>query len=144
MDNFDIDSSYNKETGEAIYTITDGVFNFVGRAKCHENDKDLGNELTGMQIAAMRACIKTIQYEREMAIVQVNTLKHCISTMSMSPRYNENSYEAKKIRRELYLAENDLKAIRDNLTAARQFLKKYIDDKDAAYKHIRKLRAKNN
>ena len=29
MDNFDIDSSYNKETGEAIYTITDGVFNFV-------------------------------------------------------------------------------------------------------------------
>ena len=40
MDNFDIDSFYNKETGEAIYTITDGVFNFVGRAKCHENDKE--------------------------------------------------------------------------------------------------------
>ena len=139
MDNFDIDSSYNKETGEAIYTITDGVFNFVGRAKCHENDKDLGNELTGMQIAAMRAYIKAIQYEREMAIVQVNTLKHCISTMSMSPRYNENSYEAKKIPRD-----HKNPKTQKQITAARQFLKKYIDDKDAAYKHIRKLRAKNN
>ena len=62
----------------------------------------------------------------------------------MSPRYNEKSYEAKKIRRELYLAENDLKSIRSNIAMARQALKKYIDDKDAAYKHIRKLRAKNN
>ena len=46
MDNFDIDSFYNKETGEAIYTITDGVFNFVGRAKCHENDKDFDGQYT--------------------------------------------------------------------------------------------------
>ena len=76
MDNFDIDSSYNKETGEAIYTITDGVFNFVGRAKCHENDKDLGNELTGMQIAAMRACIKTIQ---QITFNIINLLLSCQS-----------------------------------------------------------------
>ena len=131
---------YDKETGEAVYTITNGIFDFVGKAQCHDNDKDFANEITGMEIASARAYIKTLQFEREMIIAQVNILKHCISTMSLSPKYNKDSYEAKKIRRELYLAEQDLKNIRQDINSWRENIRDYINKKDDIYKRIRRNR----
>ena len=137
-------TSYNPESGESVFTLTDGVFNFVGTAKCHEDDMDLGNELTGMQIASTRAFIKALQHDRETVLAIVNALKHVIATMSMSPQFNPNSYEAKRIYQELQNAEHDLHLIRLQIQALRDELRTYIQNKDKSYKVIRANRAKKN
>lgn len=48
---------FDKETGTAVVTIFDKFGEFVGKAKTHEEDKDLQSEITGMTIAELKAKI---------------------------------------------------------------------------------------
>ena len=60
--------------------------------------------------------------------------------MQTSKYFNPKSYEAKMIRSQIKVLENDLAAINADLANERKNLKEYIDKKDILYK---KLRAKN-
>jgi hypothetical protein len=60
--------------------------------------------------------------------------------MATSKNFNPKSYEAKMIRSQIKVLENDLAAINADLANERKNLKEYIDKKDILYK---KLRAKN-
>lgn len=49
---------FDKETGVALVTIKDKFGVAEGRAKAHEEDRDLLSEFTGLQIAQFKAEIK--------------------------------------------------------------------------------------
>lgn len=51
-------SSYNPETGEAVFKLIDGRNVYIGKARLHPDDKDVESRLTGLTLAELRARIK--------------------------------------------------------------------------------------
>ena len=52
--------NYNEHRGTTICTIFDGQNTFIGKAKCHPDDRDCMSEFTGCEIAEKRAKIKIL------------------------------------------------------------------------------------
>ena len=55
-----------------------------------------------------------------------------------------NSYEARALKRQIKMKETDIKVVNDKIKEEREFLKKYIDDKENFYQAVRKIRTKSN
>ena len=127
--------------GNAMCTITYKGLDFMGVAKCHDDDRDFESERVGMSIAECRANIKLLGFMRDHEIKpQLKILKHLLSNMKNSKNYNPISYEASMLRSQIRAIEKDLAAINNAITDERKFLKDYIDGKDKLFK---RLRAKN-
>lgn len=127
--------------GDAICTIQYKNQTFIGKAVCHPDDLDFESERTGLFIAETRAIIQGLRFQRECEIKPaLNVLYHLYGNMATSKNFNPKSYEAKMIRSQIKVLENDLAAINADLANERKNLKEYIDKKDILYK---KLRAKN-
>lgn len=132
---------FEYKDGDAICTIQYKNQIFIGKAVCHPDDLDFESERTGLFIAETRAIIKGLQFQRECEIKPaLNILYHLYGNMATSKNFNPKSYEAKMIRSQIKVLENDLAAINADLANERKNLKEYIDKKDILYK---KLRAKN-
>ena len=127
--------------GTAVCTITYKGLDFMGTAKCHEEDRDFESERVGMSIAESRANIKLLGFMRDNEIKpQLKILNHLLSNMKTSTYYNPISYEAGMVRSQIRAIEKELTAINNAIADERKFLKDYIDGKDKLYK---RLRAKN-
>jgi hypothetical protein len=127
--------------GNAVCTITYKGLDFMGTAKCHDDDRDFESERVGMSIAECRANIKLLGFMRDHEIKpQLKILNHLLATMRTSQFYNPISYEAKRVRSQIRAIEKELAAINNAIADERKFLKDYIDGKDKLFK---RLRAKN-
>lgn len=116
---------YNKQT-------------FIGTAFCHSADEDFCSEKTGSYIAELRADIKLLQYLRDCEYKPAyKALNHLYSSMKTNKNFNENSYESKRIRRELHRIKNLLAATTNELAELRLTLRVYIKTKDEFYNKIR-------
>ena len=136
-----ISYNYDEMEREAIFTINYGGAVFVGKARCHPEDNDLGNERTGLTIAEARANIKLMKFKRRFEIQpKIDVLKHLLANMETSKQYAEKSYEAKSIKSQLRAAQAAYDQLTSDIKDEERYLKEYIDKKDILYK---RLRAKN-
>lgn len=127
------------------YTTPAGILlQGIGIAECHPEDAEFMSELTGSMIAEYRAEIDLIKkinnYEIKPAIV---ALKHVYCTMRHSKKYNEKSYEAIRLKKELAHLMDELEENKLVIKDIRHNLNQYIDKKDKLYRDI-KNRAKIN
>ena len=133
--------TYDVETGRAIYTIKYNGLNFCGEAHCHPDDLDFGSERAGLSIAEARATIEFLRFLRDYEFKpQLKILKHLQANMCNSKNYNPISYEAKMLRSQIRVIENELATISNAIANEKKYLKDYIDGKDKLFK---RLRAKN-
>lgn len=111
---------------------------FCGVAMCHEEDKDMMSEKTGMEIAYRRATIDYLKYVRDMELKPaLKALKQLYYTMKHSTHFNPKSYENSKLQRHIRMYEFDLETINELIVNERKNLKDYIDKKDEFYKKTR-------
>lgn len=130
---------WDAEEGFAQCTLIDGNEVFYGFATVHPDDQDLANEYTGLHIAENRATIKALQHRKNYILTpSLKALKHLYSSMRHSKQFNPTSYEAKMLNRQICLLEDDLEATKEAIAELREYLKTYLQKKDAAYKAIRK------
>ena len=130
--------NWDPEEGVASCIIKYKNQTFCGVAMCHEEDKDMMSEKTGMEIAYRRATIDCLKYVRDMELKPaIKALKQLYYTMKHSTHFNPKSYENSKLQRHLRMYEFDLETINELIVDERKNLKDYIDKKDEFYKKTR-------
>lgn len=130
--------NWDPEEGVASCIIKYKNQTFCGVAMCHEEDKDMMSEKTGMEIAYRRATIDYLKYVRDMELKPaLKALKQLYYTMKHSTHFNPNSYENSKLQRHIRMYEFDLETINELIANERKNLKDYIDKKDEFYKKTR-------
>lgn len=130
--------NWDPEEGVASCIIKYKNQTFCGVAMCHEEDKDMMNEKTGMEIAYRRATIDYLKYVRDMELKPaLKALKQLYYTMKHSTHFNPKSYENSKLQRHIRMYEFDLETINEIIIDERKNLKDYIDKKDEFYKKTR-------
>ena len=136
---------YNKETFQASFIIENKNIVGIGNAVCHPKDNDVASERTGLQIAEYRAKIHFLQNNKETQLKPaLNALKHLYSTMNHSKYFNEHSYEAKRIRKEIKNLEKEINETNINIENNRIALRNYINDKDKMAEIYRAKKNKEN
>ena len=130
--------NWDPEEGVASCIIKYKNQTFCGVAMCHEEDKDMMSEKTGMEIAYRRATIDYLKYVRDMELKPaLKALKQLYYTMKHSTHFNPKSYENSKLQRHIRMYEFDLETINEIIIDERKNLKDYIDKKDEFYKKTR-------
>lgn len=130
--------NWDPEEGVASCIIKYKNQTFCGVAMCHEEDKDMMSEKTGMEIAYRRATIDCLKYVRDMELKPaIKALKQLYYTMKHSTHFNPKSYENSKLQRHIRMYEFDLETINELIVNERKNLKDYIDKKDEFYKKTR-------
>lgn len=130
--------NWDPEEGVASCIIKYKNQTFCGVAMCHEEDKDMMSEKTGMEIAYRRATIDYLKYVRDMELKPaLKALKQLYYTMKHSTHFNPKSYENSKLQRHIRMYEFDLETINELIVNERKNLKDYIDKKDEFYKKTR-------
>lgn len=128
------------------YTTSTGVpLAGVGLAECHPEDRDFISERTGSIIAEYRAEIDLLKKINNFEIKpSIAALKHVYCTMLHSKQYNPNSYEAKRLKKELAHLLDELEENKQSITSIQTTLNTYISEKDKLYKRIRNGQNKAN
>lgn len=130
--------NWDPEEGVASCIIKYKNQTFCGVAMCHEEDKDMMSEKTGMEIAYRRATIDYLKYVRDMELKPaLKALNQLYYTMKHSTHFNPKSYENSKLQRHIRMYEFDLETINELIVNERKNLKDYIDKKDEFYKKTR-------
>lgn len=136
--------NWDEETGKTSYVIEDKKAVGVGYSTCHPDDKDVLSSHTGGYIAELRAKINYLQnYKNSYVKPGLSALKHVYATMCHSNEFNQHSYEAKRIRKEIKNREKEINEINCKIENARIAVKEYIDDKDKMAKYYRSKAGRN-
>ena len=137
--------AYDEETGVTTCTLQDTKRNtYVGEARCHPDDVDMKNKMTGSEIAYRRAYIKYLKHMRDTEFVpQLSVLKHMYSCMEQAADFNPKDNNIRLMKRAIdnYSAAVDM--IRAAIRDERNDLHTYMTDKAKLYKLIRDRRASN-
>ena len=92
--------NFDAETGISTCTIEDNEHNiYIGKAYCHEDDRDMMNQYTGCQIALMKATMKYYKGEIKKTRHQLAALNQLFYSINTSSRYNPNAYESIMLRK---------------------------------------------
>lgn len=135
---------WDAETGIASAIINSGEKSFSGYAICMEEDRDMMNEKTGCEIALMRAQLEYLIDIRDNQLKPaIKTLYELYNSIKNSKKFNNKSYEMKKIFHMINSKEKDLKEIKLLIKEQKARIKQYINSKEEFYIKVRKNRNKD-
>jgi hypothetical protein len=133
---------WDEETGVAGCILTDSNDKtYTGTAFCAEEDQDMKSEKTGCTIAAYRAEIDYYKSMRDNEIKPgLKALRQLYYSINTSKNFDEKSYCARMLKRQIRQYETDLAVVNDLLASAKQDLKTFLADKEKAYSSFRRMR----
>lgn len=132
---------YTWDADNGIATVEQTIDNkhIKGVAKVADEDKSFANKYTGLTIAEQRMNIDYIKQHIEYDLKpQLFILNHLLGTMRQSPRFDPNSYEAKRIFAERQNILDDIASFKKLMETTRISLRKYIEKKDIFYRTAEK------
>ena len=136
---------WDAEKRTAYYGLFDADGNLhEGYAYCHEDDLDMMNEKTGLEIARRRAEIKGYKAYKYKLKNKLQALNQLYYSMKHSKKFNPKSYENIMLQRQIQMIKIDIDAANNIINESLILLKLYIAEKEAFYKQLRKLRERNN
>ena len=108
-----VSTSWDEESGVALFTIQYKNEYFTGTATCCEEDKEFKSEIFGEALAEIRATRKYFAFIRDNEkIPELKALNQLYYSMKHSSQFNPKSYEAKMLFRQIKQREEDLKIIK--------------------------------
>ena len=121
---------WDPETGIATCIIFDkNDQTYVGMAQCHPDDID---------IALERAAIYGLQSIRKNELKpELASLKQLYYSMNRSKYFNPKSYEARTLKRQIKIKEEDIRSITNEIYLRKERLREFINNKDSFYKAVR-------
>ena len=111
---------------------------YIGEAHCHPEDESYRSTITGSTIAEMRARVELLKTCRNDIRVELEGLEHLYNSMSSSKKFNPKSYEAKRIRRRMYILRRELNETKEIISKDKESIKEYIKGKDQIHEYLRK------
>ena len=117
---------------------------YLGFAYVHPLDADMISEKVGQEIAYNRAMINALKDQKKNLKLELKGLNSLYYSMKHSPHFNTKSYEAKMLYRQIKMRMDDIESIDEAIQNIENYLKGYIDRKDALYQKIRLNRNKGN
>ena len=133
---------WDGERGICRCTITVSDGKYVGYAYVHPLDADMMSEKVGQEIAYNRAIISMLKGEKRKLKLELRGLNSLYYSMKHSPHFNQKSYEAKMLYRQIKMRNDDIETIDEMVQDIQDFLTNYINKKDELYQHIRTNRSK--
>lgn len=135
---------FNEEDGSSMCIITSRNKTYVGTAQCADTDRDMLSEKTGCQIAYHRAAINMLKDQRDTISTELQGLKKYYYTICQSKYYDDNSYMANMLKRQIEMREESLAELRDLIIDEKNKLVNYMNQKAKFYESIRKARKANS
>lgn len=112
-----VESHYNSNLGNSIVTIKTKHGNFTGTSQLYDEDKEIASSFRGCQYAEMKAVRKAYKAEIKEIDFKIKTLKDFEKVLKNMKEYNENSFEAKRLRKEIYLYQKKKAKIKETIEA---------------------------
>lgn len=138
--NGDVTFMYNSDGLTRCDMYYNGRY-FTGYAKCLPVDEDMMSEHTGCTLAEIKANIKRLKYIRNQVREQLKPLELFQKRLECCKNYDDNSFEARRLRKEIRLYKEEIQEITNAINDEEQYLKKYIAEKDSLYVKIRAKRS---
>lgn len=134
--------TFDEEIGVTICQMKYDNTYFYGDAQCAKEDMDMVNKKTGEEIAFNRAYIEVMRHERDILKTELRALNSLYYSIKHSKKYNPKSYEACMLRRQIRMREGDIALLKEDIKMTKEYIKRYIDEKDKFYKEMRNIRKK--
>lgn len=136
--------NWNPEEGLATCIITTGEGNtFIGEARCHPEDMDVASEYIGCDLASLRAEKKQLQYYKNNVIIPgYKALKQLYYSINTSKFYNDNSYEAYMIKRQMQIKLEELEAVKEEIKKINEAIKNFKINLDSRFTILRNAKSK--
>ncbi len=115
---------------------------FTGHTKCLPEDRDFESERVGYFIAETRAGIKRLKYMKKQLVPTLKTLEDFEKTLKCCKDYNPNSFEAKRLRKEIYIWRKKINEINSAIKDEEAYLTQYIQGKEKLYQRLRAKQTK--
>lgn len=131
-----------EDAGLAVVEITDPVSGttFVGQAMCSPEDWDMKSKLTGQEIAWKRAYIFYLQYIKNRAYIEYQTLNNLEKNVKNCKHYNKEFQIENLLSKQVNSARNQYYYFKERIKAEKKSLQKYIEAKAEIYQKIREGR----
>lgn len=131
---------WNPEAGYAKCILYYKDLEFIGESHCHIEDRDMMSKLMGQNIAETRATLKILRFIRDHELrPQLNILNQLYYNMKNSKKFNNKSYEAKMLYKQIHLVEKNLNLVKEELNNVKSMLYRYIEQKEQEHKKLRNV-----
>lgn len=128
----------NKDSTTCIIKYGDETY--TGNARCHPDDMDMANTLTGQEIAYKRALVKMLKTEIQATKTELKIFTNFYNSLKQSKKFNDKCYAAYKLRKEIEDLKYTIEQLTKTLNALKTSIQIYINKKEELYKLIRKNR----
>lgn len=137
-------SNYDEETGFSTIVISTKYGEFFSQSKVKKEDKEKASRYFGCECALTKARIKCQKERLKNIEIQIKALKDCYSNISQAKTFNESSYEARAMRKQIYILENKKRSILVAIDLLKNKFFNTINERENLLKKIDKLKEKKN
>lgn len=135
-----IDSGYFPKTGVSSAVIKTKYGLFAGVSSLREEDKEVESSFRGCQYAEIKAIRKAYKAEIKELNLKIKTLQDFEKVLKNMKEYNEHSFEAKRLRKEIFLYQKKKKEIQETIADITQTLLKGMEEYPSQVEKLRKKR----
>lgn len=132
--------TWDEKIGVATCTFAYKNERFVGKARCHPEDEDMKNKLTGSTLAEWRALIKLLKFQKKELVTELHGIKVFYNTIKDSKLVNSTGFEMRMLRACIKEYEAEIKEIKEEIAYISDSIKNYIETKNNLYALVRKKR----
>lgn len=131
-----IESHYNEETGFSTVIMQHLGKKFVGQAKIHPDDKENQSKYAGCEYAEIRAMIKALKYERQLAKKKSDEALDFVKSCEGYAKFDPESDTAKVIYRQLNRRIKRVNDLADKINSLMKELDQKINRRNIVIKAI--------
>ena len=139
-----IDSNYDAETGISSATIQTKQGIFTATSRLHEEDKDSASKFAGCENAEFKAYIKAHHEKIKRVREAIKLFEDFYNTLSQGKDFHEESFEAKSVRKKIYLLKREKEDLLKVEESMRESFKESLSNREKTLKAIRKKMGKDN
>ena len=129
-------SEYDKKTGTSTVIIETKNGVFTGYSQLSSEDKDFESSFAGCDYALAKAVRKSFKQEIKNIDFKIKTLQNFEKSLKNMKQYQHNSFEMKRLRKEVYLLNREKKKIEDKIET---LTTRMLDTMETRPKKLQKL-----
>ena len=131
---------YNAESKTAVCKYQYKHHQFMGSAKCHEDDYDFSSELIGLDLAEQRAYLEYLKVKRDELAIRYQTLKGFYEQLKADKNFDVNSTYSRKMAAEIVYCHYELVDCRMAIREIPKRMDAKIKGREDLYQKLRKAR----
>jgi hypothetical protein len=130
-------SNYDSETGVSTAIVANKYGKFRGFSFLSPEDRPIASSYAGCRYAELKAIRKSVKAERKEKKAQLVILKRVYNELAQLSNFEDNSMEIRKIRKNIYMLEKEIKNLNEKEEKITQYLLDSMQTRDKILKKIK-------